>query len=276
MAKTKKLIQEHLKTVDVAAELLDARIPYSSANPMVEKLLSGKPHVIILNKADLADPAQTEEWIRYYRKKGLPAIPMTAGNKKDKKKLLAVIQETARPMQEKWKRKGLRPRPARLIVLGIPNVGKSTLINFLSGRAAARTANTPGHTRGKQWVRLSNGIDLLDTPGILWPKFEDQKAAMKLAMTGAIAGDVFSADEVVPELLKILSVRAPGALIQKYGIKDVQADPAVLLEEAGRRRGCLLPGGAIDYDRAEAAVLSDFRSGKLGRITLDAVPMEES
>lgn len=276
MAKTKKLIQEHLKAVDVAAELLDARIPSSSANPMVEKLLSGKPHVIILNKADLADPVRTEEWIQYYRKKGFPAIPMTAGNKKDKKRLLAVIQEAARPMQEKWKRRGLRPRPARLIVLGIPNVGKSTLINFLSGRAAARTANTPGHTRGKQWVRLSNGIDLLDTPGILWPKFDDQKAAMKLAMTGAIAGDVFSADEVVPELLQILSRRAPQALIKKYGIKDVHADPDVLLEAAGRRRGCLLPGGTIDYDRAEAAVLSDFRSGKLGRITLDAVPAEAS
>ena len=275
MAKTKRLIIEHLKAVDVAAELLDARIPLSSANPMVEELLSGKPRIIILNKADLADPGMTKAWESYYKRKGVAAVSMSCGNGKDKKKFLRLIKEAAGPMLEKWKRRGLKTRSARIMILGIPNVGKSTLINFISGTAAARTANTPGHTRGKQWVRLSQGLDLLDTPGVLWPKFEDQVAALRLAATGAIAGDVFDADTVVPELMRVLARTAPDALREKYGIEDAAADPQILLAQAGKRRGCILPGGAIDYARAQTMILNDFRSGKLGRITLDAVPAEE-
>ena len=275
MAKTKRLIIEHLKAVDVAAELLDARIPLASANPMVEELLSGKPRIIILNKADLADPGMTKAWESYYKRKGVAAVSMSCGNGKDKKKFLRLIKEAAGPMLEKWKRRGLKMRSARIMILGIPNVGKSTLINFISGTAAARTANTPGHTRGKQWVRLSQGLDLLDTPGVLWPKFEDQVAALRLAATGAIAGDVFDADTVVPELMRVLARTAPDALREKYGMEDVAADPQILLAQAGKRRGCILPGGAIDYARAQTMILNDFRSGKLGRITLDAVPAEE-
>ena len=275
MAKTKRLIIEHLKAVDVAAELLDARIPLASANPMVEELLSGKPHIVILNKADLADPGMTKAWESYYKRKGVAAVSMSCGNGKDKKKFLRLIKEAAGPMLEKWKRRGLKTRSARIMILGIPNVGKSTLINFISGTAAARTANTPGHTRGKQWVRLSQGLDLLDTPGVLWPKFEDQVAALRLAATGAIAGDVFDADTVVPELMRVLARTAPDALREKYGIEDAAADPQILLAQAGKRRGCILPGGAIDYARAQTMILNDFRSGKLGRITLDAVPAEE-
>lgn len=275
MAKTKRLIIEHLKAVDVAAELLDARIPLASANPMVEELLSGKPRIIILNKADLADPGMTKAWESYYKRKGVAAVSMSCGNGKDKKKFLRLIKEAASPMLEKWKRRGLKTRSVRIMILGIPNVGKSTLINFISGTAAARTANTPGHTRGKQWVRLSQGLDLLDTPGVLWPKFEDQVSALRLAATGAIAGDVFDADTVVPELMRVLARTAPDALREKYGIEDVAADPQILLAQAGKRRGCILPGGAIDYARAQTMILNDFRSGKLGRITLDAVPAEE-
>ena len=275
MAKTKRLIIEHLKAVDVAAELLDARIPLSSANPMVEELLSGKPRIVILNKADLADPGMTKAWESYYKRKGVAAVSMSCGNGKDRKKFLRLIKEAAGPMLEKWKRRGLKTRSARIMILGIPNVGKSTLINFISGTAAARTANTPGHTRGKQWVRLSQGLDLLDTPGVLWPKFEDQVAALRLAATGAIAGDVFDADTVVPELMRVLARTAPDALREKYGIEDAAADPQILLAQAGKRRGCILPGGAIDYARAQTMILNDFRSGKLGRITLDAVPAEE-
>lgn len=275
MAKTKRLIIEHLKAVDVAAELLDARIPLASANPMVEELLSGKPRIVILNKADLADPEMTKAWESYYKRKGVAAVSMSCGNGKDKKKFLRLIKETAGPMLEKWKRRGLKTRSARIMILGIPNVGKSTLINFISGTAAARTANTPGHTRGKQWVRLSQGLDLLDTPGVLWPKFEDQVAALRLAATGAIAGDVFDADTVVPELMRVLARTAPDALREKYGIEDAAADPQILLAQAGKRRGCILPGGAIDYARVQTMILNDFRSGKLGRITLDAVPAEE-
>ena len=275
MAKTKRLIIEHLKAVDVAAELLDARIPLASANPMVEELLSGKPRIVILNKADLADPEMTKAWESYYKRKGVAAVAMSCGNEKDKKKFLRLIKEAAGPMLEKWKRRGLKTRSARIMILGIPNVGKSTLINFISGTAAARTANTPGHTRGKQWVRLSQGLDLLDTPGVLWPKFEDQVAALRLAATGAIAGDVFDADTVVPELMRVLARTAPDALREKYGIEDAAADPQILLAQAGKRRGCILPGGAIDYARVQTMILNDFRSGKLGRITLDAVPAEE-
>ena len=275
MAKTKRLIIEHLKAVDVAAELLDARIPLASANPMVEELLSGKPRIVILNKADLADPGMTKAWESYYKRKGVAAVSMSCGNGKDKKKFLRLIKEAAGPMLEKWKRRGLKTRSARIMILGIPNVGKSTLINFISGTAAARTANTPGHTRGKQWVRLSQGLDLLDTPGVLWPKFEDQVAALRLAATGAIAGDVFDSDTVVPELMRVLARTAPDALREKYGIEDAAADPQILLAQAGKRRGCILPGGAIDYARAQTMILNDFRSGKLGRITLDAVPAEE-
>lgn len=275
MAKTKRLIIEHLKAVDVAAELLDARIPLASANPMVEELLSGKPRIVILNKADLADPEMTKAWESYYKRKGVAAVSMSCGNGKDKKKFLRLIKEAAGPMLEKWKRRGLKTRSARIMILGIPNVGKSTLINFISGTAAARTANTPGHTRGKQWVRLSQGLDLLDTPGVLWPKFEDQVAALRLAAAGAIAGDVFDADTVVPELMRVLARTAPDALREKYGIEDAAADPQILLAQAGKRRGCILPGGAIDYARAQTMILNDFRSGKLGRITLDAVPAEE-
>ena len=275
MAKTKRLIIEHLKAVDVAAELLDARIPLASANPMVEELLSGKPRIVILNKADLADPGMTKAWESYYKRKGVAAVSMSCGNGKDKKKFLRLIKEAAGPMLEKWKRRGLKTRSARIMILGIPNVGKSTLINFISGTAAARTANTPGHTRGKQWVRLSQGLDLLDTPGVLWPKFEDQVAALRLAATGAIAGDVFDADTAVPELMRVLARTAPDALREKYGIEDAAADPQILLAQAGKRRGCILPGGAIDYARTQTMILNDFRSGKLGRITLDAVPAEE-
>lgn len=164
MAKTKRLIIEHLKAVDVAAELLDARIPLASANPMVEELLSGKPRIVILNKADLADPEMTKAWESYYKRKGVAAVSMSCGNGKDKKKFLRLIKKAAGPMLEKWKRRGLKTRSARIMILGIPNVGKSTLINFISGTAAARTANTPGHTRGKQWVRLSQGVGSFGYP----------------------------------------------------------------------------------------------------------------
>lgn len=272
MTKTKRMIEEHLKAVDVVAELLDARIPVSSANPMVEELVSGKPRIIILNKADLANPRATDQWISYYEKKGIPVLPMSVGNSKNKKKLLQVIRDTAEPILAKWKRRGMKSRSVRLMILGIPNVGKSSLINFLAGTAATRTANTPGHTRGKQWVRLSEGLDLLDTPGVLWPKFDDQTAALRLAATGAIAGDVFNASEVVAELMSSLAKTSPEILKEQYNIENPDQGPQVLLEQAGRRRGCLLPGGNIDFDRAEMVVLRDFRNGKLGRITLDPIP----
>lgn len=275
MAKTKRLITEHLKAVDVAVELLDARIPMSSANPMVENLVQNKPRIIVLNKSDLADVKITEKWIEYFKKEDIDVIPVSTYNGKDKKKLINLIREKAKPVLEKWQRRGLKNRSVRIMILGIPNVGKSTLINFLSGSKATRTANTPGHTKGKQWVRLSSGLDLLDTPGVLWPKFEDQNAALKLAATGAIAGEIFDSYEVVTTLLAALKEISPQILKEKYDIEDVNQDTQILLELIGKRRGCLLPGGEIDSTRAEALVLTDFRSGKLGRVTLDIPPSED-
>lgn len=275
MAKTKRLITEHLKAVDVAGELLDARIPMSSANPMVENLVQNKPRIIVLNKSDLADVKITEKWIEYFKKENIDVIPVSTYNGKDKKKLINLIREKAKPVLEKWQRRGLKNRSVRIMILGIPNVGKSTLINFLSGSKATRTANTPGHTKGKQWVRLSSGLDLLDTPGVLWPKFEDQNAALKLAATGAIAGEIFDSYEVVTTLLAALKEISPQILKEKYDIEDVNQDTQILLELIGKRRGCLLPGGEIDSTRAEALVLTDFRSGKLGRVTLDIPPSED-
>ena len=275
MAKTKRLITEHLKAVDVAVELLDARIPMSSANPMVENLVQNKPRIIVLNKSDLADVKITEKWIEYFKKENIDVIPVSTYNGKDKKKLINLIREKAKPVLEKWQRRGLKNRSVRIMILGIPNVGKSTLINFLSGSKATRTANTPGHTKGKQWVRLSSGLDLLDTPGVLWPKFEDQNAALKLAATGAIAGEIFDSYEVVTTLLAALKEISPQILKEKYDIEDVNQDTQILLELIGKRRGCLLPGGEIDSTRAEALVLTDFRSGKLGRVTLDMPPPED-
>ena len=275
MTKARRMMQENIKLIDLIIELVDARVPLSSRNPDIDELGKNKARLILLNKADLADPGMTKAWESYYKRKGVAAVSMSCGNGKDKKKFLRLIKEAASPMLEKWKRRGLKTRSVRIMILGIPNVGKSTLINFISGTAAARTANTPGHTRGKQWVRLSQGLDLLDTPGVLWPKFEDQVAALRLAATGAIAGDVFDADTVVSELMRVLARTAPDALREKYGIEDAAADPQILLAQAGKRRGCILPGGAIDYARAQTMILNDFRSGKLGRITLDAVPAEE-
>lgn len=275
MAKTKRLITEHLKAVDVAVELLDARIPMSSANPMVENLVQNKPRIIVLNKSDLADVKITEKWIEYFKKENIDVIPVSTYNGKDKKKLINLIREKAKPVLEKWQRRGLKNRSVRIMILGIPNVGKSTLINFFSGSKATRTANTPGHTKGKQWVRLSSGLDLLDTPGVLWPKFEDQNAALKLAATGAIAGEIFDSYEVVTTLLAALKEISPQILKEKYDIEDVNQDTQILLELIGKRRGCLLPGGEIDSTRAEALVLTDFRSGKLGRVTLDMPPSED-
>ena len=275
MAKTKRLITEHLKAVDVAVELLDARIPMSSANPMVENLVQNKPRIIVLNKSDLADVKITEKWIEYFKKENIDVIPVSTYNGKDKKKLINLIREKAKPVLEKWQRRGLKNRSVRIMILGIPNVGKSTLINFLSGSKATRTANTPGHTKGKQWVRLSSGLDLLDTPGVLWPKFEDQNAALKLAATGAIAGEIFDSYEVVTTVLAALQEISPQILKEKYDIEDVNQDTQILLELIGKRRGCLLPGGEIDSTRAEALVLTDFRSGKLGRVTLDMPPSED-
>ena len=268
MAKTKRLIIEHLKAVDVAAELLDARIPLSSANPMVEELLSGKPRIVILNKADLADPGMTKAWESYYKRKGVAAVSMSCGNGKDKKKFLRLIKEAAGPMLEKWKLRGLKTRSVRIMIFGIPNVGKSTLINFISGTAAARTANTPGHTRGKQWVRLSQGLDLLDTPGVLWPKFEDQTVGQHLAFIGSIKDELIQSVELALDLIEFLTASYPGILGKTYSV-DESEDSVAILNAIAVNRGCLKKGNELDHDKAAFLLLDDFRNARLGKISVE-------
>ena len=275
MTKAKRAMQEDIKLIDVIIELVDARIPRSSKNPDIDSLAQGKSRILLLNKSDMADAAKTQAWISYYEKQGFLALAVNSKKKNELKQVNALVQKACEKKIERDRKRGIKNRPVRAMIVGIPNVGKSTFINSFAGKACAKTGNKPGVTKGKQWIRLNKQVELLDTPGILWPKFEDQVAALRLAATGAIAGDVFDADTVVSELMRVLARTAPDALREKYGIEDAAADPQILLAQAGKRRGCILPGGAIDYARAQTMILNDFRSGKLGRITLDAVPAEE-
>ena len=275
MTKARRMMQENIKLIDLIIELVDARVPLSSRNPDIDELGKNKARLILLNKSDLAEERINDEWIDYFKDRGYSAVKVNSKKGGGMNQIRSAIQEACKEKTERDRKRGILNRPVRAMVVGIPNVGKSTFINSLAGKACAKTGNKPGVTKGKQWIRLNKNVELLDTPGILWPKFEDQVAALRLAATGAIAGDVFDADTVVSELMRVLARTAPDALREKYGIEDAAADPQILLAQAGKRRGCILPGGAIDYARVQTMILNDFRSGKLGRITLDAVPAEE-
>ena len=258
MKKAQRLVEENLKLVDVVIELLDARIPLSSANPMLAEMIKDKPRVVALNKADLADTAKTKAWLAYFEAQGVPAAAVDASQGKGLKKLVQLVTDLARPSTEKFVKAGGRPRSARCMILGIPNVGKSSLINRLAGAAIAKTADKPGVTRAKQWIKIGQGLDLLDTPGILWPKFEDKQVGLKLAFTGAVNDEIYDLEQVTILLLEILP---------ETGVE--------LLEAIGRKRGCLVRGGLVDLDKAMRIVINEFRAGKLGKITLDAVPAQQ-
>ena len=277
MKKARRLIEENLKLVDVVIELLDARIPASSANPMLKEILSDKPRVIALNKADLADPSDTGAWIRYFSAQNVPAAAIDAVKGKGMKQLVSLTEELARPRTDKFVSKGAKPRAARAMILGIPNVGKSSLINRLAGAARTRTEDRPGVTRAKQWIRVGNKMELLDTPGILWPKFESPMAALKLAFTGAIRDEIYDLERVACLLLELLSQKYPALLAERFKWNEpLPASGAELLELVGRKRGCLIRGGSVDLEKAAQIAVSEFRSGKLGRITLDTGAEQES
>jgi ribosome biogenesis GTPase A len=276
MTRAKRQIEEKLKLIDIVFELLDARIPQSSRNPMIDEITGSKPRLILLNKADLADPEMTAEWGRYFRGQGhsTHAIDSNAGTGvKD------LANKAKEQLQEKIQRqinKGMKPRPLRALIVGIPNVGKSTLINRLAGRNIALTGDRPGVTKGQQWIRFGGELELLDTPGILWPKFDDPVAGFRLAATGAIKEQVIDIAEVACFVLRILVERYSSILQQRYGLEelpselsDLQASLTVL-EDIGRRRGCLVSGGHVDYEKAAGILLRDLRSGKLGRMTLES------
>ena len=271
MRKAERLVKENLKLVDVVVELLDARIPLSSANPVLREIVGGKPRLIVLNKADLADETATRAWVKYFAAQGIAAIPVDAVQGRGVKELVQAIAKCAKPKTDKLVQHGAKARAARCMILGIPNVGKSSLINRLSGGSKTKVENRPGVTRAKQWIRLGAQLELLDMPGILWPKFEDQQAALHLAFTGAINDNVYDVASVVLLLLDTLRRAYPSALIERYRLEGALPSGIALLEEIGRKRGCLRAGGKIDYEKAEQIVLTDFRSGRLGRVTLDAL-----
>ena len=269
MAKAKRLIEENLKVIDAVIELVDARIPVSSTNPMIAALLGEKPSVIVLNKADLADPAALELWKAYYRNRGRHVIALNSKDGRGIKQLIQAVRKMAEPKLAHWRARGLKNRPVRTIILGSPNVGKSTLINRLAGRNVAKTADRPGETKGKQWVHLSDSLDLLDTPGVLWPKLEDQRSAKRLAATGAISDAVFDMQEVVTELISELSVRYPEALARRFKLDGLDEDPALTVVRIGRNRGCVVAGGTVDMEKTYKLIIKEYREGRIGAISLD-------
>lgn len=275
MAKATRMIKEYIKKVDVVIELLDARIPRSSANPVITEVVGEKPHIIILNKADLADPKETKEWTEFFTHQGITVLSMDSKSGKGNKQLVKKVEELSRPIIERWQNKGIRSRAVRTIILGIPNVGKSTLINKLAGAAATRTADKPGHTRGQQWVKIGSNLELLDTPGVLWPKLEDQRAAARLAMTGAISDDVYDLESVIKRLISRLLLDHSDILRERYKLTTEELTTVEdIITAIGRRRGCLVSGGTIDLDKARRIIMNDYRNSKLGNITLDGVDEE--
>lgn len=275
MKKAKDIIIDNLKLVDVVIELLDARIPYSSANPMLQEIIEGKPRLVALNKSDLADPRVTKLWVNYFRAQNIPAVAVDAPQGRGIKQLVAMTEQLAKPMTDKLVSKGAKARAARVMILGIPNVGKSSLINRLAGANKAKTADRPGVTRAKQWIRLGGNLELLDTPGILWPKFEDMTVGLKLAFTGAINDEAIDRELITGVLLQTLLDMYPERLTERYKLTgELPTDTNELLELIGKKRGCLVKGGLVDLEKAQRIILTDFRSGKLGTISLDMPPEE--
>lgn len=270
MAKARRMLAESVKLVDVVIEMVDARAPASTRNPDFDDLFGAKPRVVVLNKADLADPEATRAWIRAYRARGWDAISFSANAGKGVKEAVSLVERAARPVVERMKAKGVN-KTVRAMIVGIPNVGKSTFINRLRGSAAAKAGNRPGVTRGKQWIVVGPYLEFLDTPGMLWPKFEDKEAARRLAFLGSIRGEIMDNERLSAELLEFLRDSAPeGAKARLKIDMDAEKSGEQLLEEACRRRGWLLPGARPDTERASALILDEFRSGKMGRLTLEA------
>ncbi len=275
MAKTKRMIQEQLKLVDVVIELVDARLPISSRNPLLEQLVGDKkPRVIILNKEDLADPQRTAYWVNFFNQQsGCKAFAFNAAT--GKKQLIGRLKEALLDLtaekRERMAQKGIRKQTVRCMIVGIPNVGKSTFINLIAGKKAAQTGDKPGVTRGTQWIRLDEDLELLDTPGILWPKFEDEEVGFRLAVTGAVSDEVFDHDEAALKLIAFLQQRYPKLLLERFKLEQeiLEEEPLTILEQIGRNRGCLLKGGRIDYSKVSKGILIDFRQAKIGRITLE-------
>lgn len=269
MKKTKEMVQNNLKLVDVVIELLDARIPLSSKNPEIDKLAQNKPRVVVLNKSDLSDKAKLNKWISYYQSKGIKAIPVDTLKGNGVNKIVEECKNATKEKMDALKEKGRKERAIRVMIVGVPNVGKSSLINKLTGRKSTQTGDRPGVTKGKQWVRLKGNLELLDTPGILWPKFEDQKIALNLAFTRAIKDEILDIDTLGLKFIEKMSEIEPEKLKARYKLDSIGEEPLETMEMIGRKRGFILGRNELDYTRIAKTVLNEFREGKLGQITLE-------
>lgn len=265
MKKTRELIQENLKMVDAVIEVIDARIPISSRNPIIDELVKSKPRIIVLNKSDLADEDASRRWAETFREAGNRVLSMNCMSGTGVKELFKLLEKMAAEKNQDR----IMQRAFRLMIVGVPNVGKSSLINRMTGKKSAQTGDRPGVTKGKQWLKLANGMQLLDTPGILWPKFEDPKAGLDLAFCGSIKDEILDVPTLGMELIGVLAEQYPQLLQDRYKLDDIAETPLENMENMALKRGCILPGKRIDYERIGRLVLDEFRGGKIGRITLE-------
>ncbi len=268
MTKAKRMMQENIKLIDLVIELVDARIPMSSRNPDIDELGKNKARLILLNKSDLAEDRWNDAWAEFFKQKGYAVVKVNSKKGGGMKSIQNVIQEACKEKIERDRKRGILNRPVRAMVVGIPNVGKSTFINSLAGKACAKTGNKPGVTKGKQWIRLNKNVELLDTPGILWPKFEDQMVGQRLAFIGSIKDEILNIEELSAEMITFMREYYPGVLAEKYAITE-EEDSYVTLSEIARSRHCLVRGNELDTEKAAALFVDDFRNGRLGRITLE-------
>lgn len=269
MAKARREITEKLKLIDIVFELVDARIPISSRNPMIDEIIGNKPRLLLLNKADMADETMTKQWQAYFEQQKIPTLPVNAQSGQG---VSEIVKEAKRLLKSKFDRmiqKGMRPRAMRALIVGIPNVGKSTLINRLAKKRIAKIGDRPGITKHQQWIKVGKELELLDTPGILWPKFEDERTGYCLAATGAIKDELLDYQDIAIFLLKYLHAYYPERLQERYKLDKLEADPVKLLDDIATKRGFLMSGGIVDYDRCAEMVLREFRTVKLGPVTLD-------
>ena len=269
MKKAERLIRENLKLVDIVIELLDARIPFSSQNPMLHEIIQDKPRLIVLGKVDLAPKNLVDAWLKKFREENFCAVAVDAVKGTGIKNLIALAKSLAESKTNKFAKFGAKPRAARVMIVGIPNVGKSSLINKLAGMNHTKIENRPGVTRAKQWIKIADGLDLLDMPGILYPKFDDAEVALKLSWTYAISDDIHDLEPTVCKLLETLAEKFPAGLIERYKISLDSADGHELLNQIGLKRGCIRKGGTVDTEKTLRLILSEFRAGKLGKVMLD-------
>ncbi|MGD7008431.1 ribosome biogenesis GTPase YlqF [Metabacillus sp. 84] len=274
MAKARRQVTEKLKLIDIVYELVDARLPLSSRNPMIDEIISSKPRIILLNKADMADARVTKEWLAYFKDKGMHALPLDAQSGKGLKDILPLSKAVLKDKLERLEAKGVRQRAIRALIIGIPNVGKSTLINRLAKKNMAKTGDRPGVTTAQQWVKVGKEIELLDTPGILWPKFEDQLVGYKLAVTGAIKDTILNLQDITVYALQFLKEHYPERLKERYGLESIPEEIVPLFDEIAVKRGCMMSGGMIDYDKTSELVLREIRSEKMGPLSFER-PGEE-